>query len=77
MGKYSSRLTIFTKANVNGEKARSTWRFLREYGLDINPTWNFKGKFIVDSEGVPHDVSDKSDGDVDVLIKEFTCMGKL
>jgi len=42
---------VFTKADVNGENARPTYRTLRAVAGLGNVKWNFMGRFVVDKEG--------------------------
>ena len=42
---------MFTKADVNGENARPTYRTLRAVAGLGNVKWNFMGRFVVDKEG--------------------------
>lgn len=41
---------VFTKADVNGDNTRATYRVLRSAGLGEVP-WNFEGRFVVDKQG--------------------------
>lgn len=50
-------LLLFSKANVMGEDQRPVFKWVsraaikKGTGETFNPSWNFKGKFLVDSHG--------------------------
>jgi glutathione peroxidase-family protein len=42
---------VFTKADVNGPKTRSTYKFVKDKLSMGDIAWNFAGKFVVDKTG--------------------------
>jgi len=43
---------LMAKGFVNGPNARPAWVLMKEQAGAPDPTWNFKGKFLVSKEGV-------------------------
>lgn len=43
---------LMSKGYVNGPNAREAWKLLKEKSGAEDPTWNFKGKFLVGMDGV-------------------------
>jgi glutathione peroxidase len=42
---------LLAKGRVNGDDARAAWKLLKEASGAPDPTWNFKGKFLVSPDG--------------------------
>mmetsp|Transcript_17200 Transcript_17200/g.35332 ORF Transcript_17200/g.35332 Transcript_17200/m.35332 type:complete len:96 (+) Transcript_17200:347-634(+) len=54
---------------IKGESAPEVWKFFKDETGAADPTWNFKGKFLVDKKGevsVPIDL----EADIESLITE-------
>jgi len=43
---------LMSKGFVNGSKARASWVLMKAQTGAADPTWNFKGKFLVSKQGV-------------------------
>mmetsp|Transcript_61801 Transcript_61801/g.170074 ORF Transcript_61801/g.170074 Transcript_61801/m.170074 type:complete len:112 (+) Transcript_61801:332-667(+) len=52
---------LFTKGKVNGDDARSAWKFMKEQTGAADPGWNFKGKFLVAPDGTVSDAANEGD----------------
>ncbi|KAL3209217.1 hypothetical protein MRX96_009218 [Rhipicephalus microplus] len=54
--KYNVKFDMFSKVNVNGDKAHPLWKYLKQkqsgFLTDSAIKWNFT-KFVVDKEGQP------------------------
>mmetsp|Transcript_9449 Transcript_9449/g.15183 ORF Transcript_9449/g.15183 Transcript_9449/m.15183 type:complete len:92 (+) Transcript_9449:387-662(+) len=54
---------------IKGDEAPDVWKFFKEQTGASDPTWNFKGKFLVSKTGqvsVPTDL----EADIEQLMKE-------
>jgi glutathione peroxidase-family protein len=61
--------TLLKLGKVKGDAAPEVWKFMKEQTGAADPTWNFKGKFLVSKTGqvsVPKDV----EADIEVLMNE-------
>ncbi len=55
--------------NIKGPDAPEVWRFFKEQTGAADPTWNFKGKFLVSKSGVVSVPTDL-EADIEALMKE-------
>ena len=42
---------------IKGEEARPLWKYLYKATKTSSPTWNFKGKYLIDRAGKVHTVT--------------------
>lgn len=58
---------ILAKGDVNGDGARSSFRYLKYHANKPDITWNFDGKFLVGRDGQVHNVGGPDVGNTNVL----------
>ena len=61
--------TVLRLGRVTGNDAPELWKYMRERTGASDPTWNFKGKFLVSKTGqvsIPKDV----EADIEALMNE-------
>jgi glutathione peroxidase-family protein len=60
---------VMKLGKIKGDEAPDVWKFFKEQTGASDPTWNFKGKFLVSKTGaviVPTDL----EADIEKLMKE-------
>jgi len=60
---------ILAKGDVNGAKARTTFRYLKNASGVSSISWNFDGKFLVGKNGEVFHVTDNKD--LEAMVKEL------
>ena len=61
--------TLLQLGKVKGDAAPAVWKYMKEQTGASDPTWNFRGKFLVSKTGqvsVPKDV----EAEIEALMKE-------
>mmetsp|Transcript_14107 Transcript_14107/g.15290 ORF Transcript_14107/g.15290 Transcript_14107/m.15290 type:complete len:223 (-) Transcript_14107:791-1459(-) len=61
---------ILEKAEVNGNKARVLFKYLKNATGKSRIVWNFDGKFIIDRNGIPHLPGKDLEGDIQKYLNE-------
>lgn len=57
--------------NIKGDDAPDVWKFFKEETGASDPTWNFKGKFLVSKSGVVSTTSPSTvEDDIEALMTE-------
>jgi glutathione peroxidase len=62
--------TVMAIGDVKGPNASEAWKFFYQETGASEPTWNFKGKFLVSRKGVVSAPSNDLEGDIQRLLNE-------
>jgi glutathione peroxidase-family protein len=62
--------TVMSTGDVKGDSARESWRFFYQETDAQEPTWNFKGKFLVSKDGKVSVPGSDLEGDIQKLLNE-------
>ena len=66
----NSQGTLMNIGDVAGPNARPSWKFFYDQTGASEPTWNFKGKFLVDRNGKVSVPSSNVEADIVALLDQ-------
>ena len=61
---------VMKLGNILGYDAPEVWKFMKEQSGAKDPTWNFKGKFLVSKTGEVSSVKKDVEAEIEALMEE-------